>query len=463
MRIVKNINFIEGRERVVTDTEILQQKELLLSFGEELQSNLGLKSNPITFSNKGIKIRDVCGSFTISGIQYSILPKFINIKEEDITQKSFKIAFDDFLYFCKDLKSNMVYITKKGYYKELWSNNLIDYLAAIYINSLEEAIEKYPLSWYNKKVAALSYVKGKILIEKEIKKLGMYDGKVWCSYSSFQENNKFNSLLIWACEYFRSKLTKIATIGHIEEIMSYYVNVDTNILSYSLVRNLTLPRQYGDYEEAFNIAKGLYLNASFGSISGTNNIYGIVLNTERCFQSFISGCCSAASRNLGYKHFAQKQKKLAQSIIGVESSFYTIPDDIVVADSSTIILDAKYKLLSLSDEGGRSREKGRRKPISQDFYQMISSCISYDTNVAVMLYPKAIDSPIIDTNWRVINPVNNKYINIFAIPIDLTICDDTKRSRIDLVHKFEATINLALQKLLSDQVDTLKRKEEIHG
>ena len=73
-------------------------------------------------------------------------------------------------------------------------------------------------------------------------------------------------------------------------------------------------------------------------------------------------------------------------------------------------MDAKYKVLS-------SDNKYKRKPVREDFYQMISSCIAYNSSEAILVYPLSSNFPT--QAWETVQTVNGKKIVVRTIGIDI--------------------------------------------
>ena len=196
---------------------------------------------------------------------------------------------------------------------------------------------------------------------------------------------------------------------------------------------MILPKQYNSYKECFEMAKNLYLNINIGYMKGSTELYGLIINMEKCFEKFVSGAVKKASTQLGYKHYSQKQRILAESTNN-KRNFYTRPDDIIETEDKIIIMDAKYKLLS-------EKSNHKNKPINSDFYQMIASCIAYNSNVAVLFYPRAKEEPVEEEKWKVINPINGDYIMIFMLPIN--IIANNIDLKYQIINKFKEVIKLA--------------------
>lgn len=430
---MNNINLVENSQYKLDSSLSKKQKEEIIELGEKIKGKFSLRNNPIVIKNGFIKVNSICGSFVVGDIQINIIPKFINVSQEKIDKEIFQFAIKEFLSFCGKLENNIVYISDNGLLKNLWCNNVIEYMANDFIKCVTKSLEKYPISWYNKKKSQLNYIKGNIIIEKEINKIGLFDGKTWCKYTAFENNNKFNALLKWTCNFFISRINNYNIIRKLENIKLHFANVNTNILNQSIVKNMILPKQYNFYKECFEIAKNLYLNINIGYMKGSTELYGLIINMEKCFEKFVSGAVKKASTQLGYKHYSQKQRILAESTNN-KRNFYTRPDDIIETEDKIIIMDAKYKLLS-------EKSNHKNKPINSDFYQMIASCIAYNSNVAVLFYPRAKEEPVEEEKWKVINPINGDYIMIFMLPIN--IIANNIDLKYQIINKFKEVIKLA--------------------
>lgn len=142
---------------------------------------------------------------------------------------------------------------------------------------------------------------------------------------------------------------------------------------------------------------------------------GYAINMERSFENIVCFYSKMAAHLCGFRHKPQATKQLAASPKNGDYAYDVRPDDLISKGNKCLIMDAKYKALSMQD-------KNKKKPSRDDFYQMISSCIAYDCHEAVLIYPETVDFPLL--TWRTDKTVNGNNIIVRAETIDLGSDDE---------------------------------------
>ena len=433
------IHLVEGDIKYIDEFFLTNYKADLENLSTDIKNSLGLRYLPIDINRNKLKIRGICGSLSINGLNIHILPKFCSVENDNLNDNTFKIAMNECLNLCKDIRPGMYYISNRGKFNSIDNKRLYNNLGEKFIEEISKAMKIQKINWHNKVIAESTYIRGRILIEKELNKYGLNNGKVWCKYSSLQFDNKYNSLIRWACDHLYKNCSSINIKTKINNIRESFSNVKTSNLNKVIVQNMKLPKQYYCYESTFEICKNLYLQNSVGMFKGSHNVEGVILNTERIFESFVSGCMEKISRRLHLEHKSQQQKKIIEHVYGLKSNFYTKPDDILIKDKKILLIDAKYKNISAINKNFKS------KPQSLDIYQMISSCIAYKTDKVILYYPKNIDNSTEKTKWKVVNDINGKHIEIYMMPIDLFIRNqDNNNTQEILIESMEEIIKEVL-------------------
>ena len=157
---------------------------------------------------------------------------------------------------------------------------------------------------------------------------------------------------------------------------------------------------------------------------------------ERSFENIVSYYSRIAAHRCGLSHKPQASKQLAAAPEGTYLAYEVRPDDLITKGSNNLVVDAKYKVLSLQD-------KTSRKPSRDDFYQMISSCIAYECHEAVLIYPETVNFPYL--SWKTDKTVNGFQITVKSEAINISVDDESLINKIEEIIMntdfFEETVN----------------------
>lgn len=382
-----------------------------INIGVQIKNELGLISNPIEFlSSDKLRIGNIIGNIALNNTNIIILPKFLDALDYEIESNIIiKKLFARTIKCAAGSLGSTVYFSKNAVVDN--QSLFFDVLAKYYFDILSKALKKFNISLYEECTEKVKTIKGHVLIQKQLSQ-PIVDEKTWCRFKRMTNNNIFNQLLYWACKYI-CELTSNFELKRKMLALSMEFPQTTDLLNRQAVNSLRVPRQFFEYEECIELAKGLYLD-NYGKkerLGSGKHISGYIINMERSFENIVCFYSKHASISLGYAHKSQAVMKLASSKINNDLDFYVKPDDLISSKGRHLIVDAKYKALSLLGNDNK------RKPSRDDFYQMVSSCIAYNSSEAVLIYPITNNFP--QDTWDTINNVNGYPITVRSAAIDL--------------------------------------------
>lgn len=399
--------FVENETTQVTEEQLESLRDLI-SISDHMRRELGLRSNPMQVTGESIRFNGVSARVTFNDIELIVRPKIM--KEKDSAKSEDSYLRDLYLKIIKTCRGNLnsvVYFTSMAT-ESILDENFVDCIAQYYYEKLYYAIKKLPIVVYYQKEEKRSTIKGKVLIQKELRS-PIRDGKTWCRYKVLSQDNLYNALLKWCCGYFADKVSSRTLKS---KLLKVYAELEGNEeeLTASLVRSSRLPRNFDAYKEPYRIARDIYLySKQTKKLKNSKDFCGYFINMETAFENIVCYYTEQLSTKKKLLHIPQADRLLAVSDNdpGVQD-FHVRPDDLLVKDDSSLIIDAKYKYLAESD-----------KPSREDFYQMIASCIAYKTNEAILIYPQNKESDIYNMSWSVDNPLDGNRYSISANKINI--------------------------------------------
>ncbi len=379
----------------------------LLEIGTQVKEKLGLMAPPIQHvSGSKIYIGSVIGNLSLNNTHIIISPKVPN----DATDPTavVKALYERTLKCSIGSLGSTIYFARNSI---VGSDELfIDILASLFISSLNLALRGSRIMQYEEKTEKCRTVKGRILMGKQLSQ-PILDEKTWCRFNFMSDNNIYNQLLYWACKYLSAGVHNFDLKRKLLLLSKEFTN-QSDLLSVYAVKNLRFTRQFAEYIDALSIARNLFIGAGGKKESGNagKQICGYVINMERAFENIVSYFSTAVAIKLGLSHKGQASIRFATANGNYDYDYDIRPDDLISDGTKYLIMDAKYKVLS-------SDSRFKRKPSRDDFYQMISSCIAYNSPEAILVYPLTAKFP--QQTWNTVQTVNGKKISVSSIGIDI--------------------------------------------
>lgn len=417
-----NFDFIENCDHPFDD-EIIKYSRQIFNIGRKIKKELGLRKNPFTITDETFRVDSIAGSISLGNIHINIWPKNFKVngiekRNSEILKKLYRRVFET----CGKSFNKTIYISKYKSINEV-DCDFIHAISEEFVEELENAVKHIKITSYETKIEKRQSIRGKILVQKELKN-PILEPKTWCKYKELSEDNNSNRLLLWCCKYLMVIVSDFKIRNRLGQLIQQFSNVNVKSLDLNFVNRLIVPRQYNIYSKCLNIARNLFLNnynrKEVDSQEG--KIFGYIINMEKAFENIVGFYVESAARKLGLEYRGQYEEQLADSSTG--GKYSVRPDDVVISSKGTLIIDAKYKLQIISENINKP------KPSREDFYQMIATCIAYNTYNAILIYPEIFDSSKCEHSWEVDNIINDKKITIMSRQIDIISQKDTLESRL---------------------------------
>ena len=417
--------FIENQNLEMTEEQKAFLHELF-AISADIKQKLGMRSMPIQMvDDNTTRFEGIVANIKYGNIHLVVKPKISQVARTHYTDDELmRILYLRTIKTCKsDLKS-VIYYTNMSADDDA-DNSFIDCVAQYFLEKFEYARQRMPSVTYVKHEEKRSTIKGKILLQRELMS-PKTDGKTWCKYKVLNEDNKYNALLKWCCDY----LTKNVEMKSIKRRLldaSDSLGAQNFSLSKSNVKIMKLPRNFDAYRECFLIAHNMFLyrNQDMSFQKTSRKPCGYVIKMEKAFENIVCFYTNRYASNNGLLHRSQADEILAKTPDN-DTNFevHVIPDDLLIDNDKKLIVDAKYKRLEVW-----------KKPEREDFYQMIAHCLAYSTGEAVLIYPGLYESDNDMKTWVVTHKVNGHELSIYAGKIDVFSDDTAIVNQIDTIIK----------------------------
>lgn len=323
-----------------------------------------------SFSGNGhyLQAKSYVGTIqTKSGYSIEILPKIYNDKNEDHSKEIF-LQLLRMLYKLPSFK----HIEKAHFQNEKMP--LLEIFISMFLDEVSLILKKGIKSDYIPKSENLHYLKGKLLVNEQIKRNYIHKERFFVDYDEYTPNRVENRLIKSTLKYLlniSSSFENIRLLRMYQEHMysvEYSKNYDMDFRSCK-----TNTRGMEHYKNALIWAKVFLKKESFSSFSGDTIAFSILYPMEKLFENYMEHILKEEYPNYtvhaqnGEKTFVKEKDK---KLFGVRPDFI-----LKEKDEIKIIADAKWKII---DEN---------KNFSQnDFYQLFTYKHIYNPKKALRLY-----------------------------------------------------------------------------
>lgn len=332
------------------------------------------------------------------------------------------------IHFSAKVKSNLFYMLsflkdeKEFHYdpdiiidiKE--GRNFFDILGKLFLNELEEIFEKGFFKKYVRKEDNLSFLKGKMLFNKQLINDIRKTPKFYCSYEDLTYDNLENQIVLKATALLiplirfndktKSDLIRYRYILSEEVSLRNVLPEECNRVQYS---------KLNDYYEPIIQFSRAVLQYHFirSAHKGTSKGFNFIVNMNKVYEDFITEIVKElVNEDPAFADYVVEKQKRFDSLVK-ERDVVTKPDVILRKRNSTeypLLIDAKYK----------------RQENNADYYQVIAYALAIKSvKTCLLVYPvtdekDTIREFTIDTESF---GLKRPGIKIYIIKVDLFLDD----------------------------------------
>jgi len=322
-----------------------------------------------------IKAKQYVGFVAVDNKVIQVLPKvFQECNYEDMDKI---IAFIKMMNFAYDLNIKEQELAEV---KNISSTPAI-YEVFIYLfaYSLLNEIERGFYREYVRVREEKKFLKGKLLVDKQIRKLPHQRHRFSIEYHEFTENNLLNQIFYYT-SYISLKKTKwLINKKLLSELMLIFDGIKLRKINIHDFKRVHFTRLNERFKKSFNLAK--IILSAFGEVDGEDAI-GFFVDMNDLFEKFIF---SILSKSLNVEIRYQEKFNLFKEVSGIKD-IEQRPDYVVYENNKPLlVLDAKYTEIK--------RENGK-PTLPPDMLRQVYTYAKYysknNRNVsAVLIFPKS--------------------------------------------------------------------------
>lgn len=300
---------------------------------------------------------------TKSGLTIEILPKIANKNDAEISKA----------VFIKMLKTLKNFPFKSSNLASLKTQNLplLEIFISMFLCELEALVKKGIKSDYVALEENLNFLKGKLNINKQIKRNSIHKERFYVEYSEFLSDIKINRIIKTTLQFLYKKSNSSKNQQKIRELLFIFDEVSECEDYKNFFAKLVINRQIKHYEQTLLWCKIFLLNNSFTPHKGDDLAFALLFDMNALFESYVGDFIKKKFSGTILQH---SEKHLVE-----DPKSFKLRPDIFLKDK--FIADTKWKIISSKDD------------ISQaDLYQLYAYGKKHPCDGKLhLIYPKIDD------------------------------------------------------------------------
>jgi len=324
-----------------------------------------------------LKSKNYCGIINFNNQDYFLLPKISKDNEQNLD------IFTYMFIYAYDLNVKNEDISSA---KNLKTDNILEVFIQLFAKNLLKEFQKGIYKNYITKEENLKVLKGKYLIDENLK-YNFNNSNIYCSYDEFSVDNELNRFFLFVIKTLlhytkNKKLLKMCELI-LDEVTYFHIDINSFKISFN--------RLNSRYKNSFEFALML-LQKIIPTFSSGEKSFAFLFDMNELFEKFIGNIFKSIDKTTKL----QTQKRFGNLLL---------KPDIIFQDT---IIDTKYKVI-----------KEKNDISTADKYQMFVYGMNFEYKNTMLLYPKHNNH--IDIQSLKLG-IDDKEINLDLKSVDL-FCD----------------------------------------
>lgn len=256
--------------------------------------------------------------------------------------------------------------------------NLFEIIAYLFTSKLSAELRKGLVRSYRREHGELQLVRGKIDIQRQLRRESMMQPGISCIYDEFEVNNLLNLVLKTGLQIVKSRSVISSTKKQALNSLMLMDEVKLVPIVVEHLDRIRFDRTNRRYQHSYQLAKLLINRSSPLFSQGNSNNSSILFKMNELFEAYIAYLVRKNWKEVTIQDRSHKLLVKSSTDRGV---FQLEPDILVVnRQRKCIIIDTKWKTI----HSDRFRHGVKR----EDFYQMYAYLTRYkDVSEVILLYP----------------------------------------------------------------------------
>lgn len=353
---------LPGQDRLST-----AEAELLSAYSE-------IRRGFCARGHQSVRLANYAGLLNLGGRMLEVLPKIESVQES-------KEACRGVLMRLLRMAEKLPIETFEGADHELRHGTLLDVFISAYFAEVAKLLRGGLLRRYQSWEEDLPMIRGRLLLDRQIRTHGMRPDRLACRFDEFTADNDWNRVLKTALGCVKRQISSLPLRRRWAELWPAFDEVAVLPEAGHVFGKLSPDRQVARYARAVCWARWIVSALTPNIRIGTRQAPGLLFDTNRLFEQAVAKRLGSALSGREDSLWLRTQvggKFLARvrdiGIIGLR------PDLIVMdGDHPIVIGDTKWKCI-----GSRN---GYLEPSPEDVYQMLAYVAAFRCPDVALIYP----------------------------------------------------------------------------
>lgn len=343
----------------------------------ELAASQHVPSHSWSWGRNGIRWRQFCGVVQLGNLTLEILPK-LNSSEADWQGRSLLVRMLAAVGQIKIYAGTTASIAAQRY-------SLLDLFILEFCSQLESLTRAGRPRDYRQRQANLSVVKGKLLIEQQIKHNLVHQERVFCRHDEFSEDILLHQVIKFCLRFLLAKCGGQQARQAVMRQLHQHDGITDRYCSLDTLEAIHLNRSNNQYEGILAWCRVFLAGQHPDVSSGQHSLFSMLFDMNVLFERWVATKMRPVLARQGLRLKEQQPRRfLAIREDSGQEVFQTRPDMAIYdAEGKLVeIWDAKWKLLKQHDS--------KLGIAQQDMYQLTSYANLYGVSRLALFYPACV-------------------------------------------------------------------------
>lgn len=301
--------------------------------------------------------------FTPDGTQIEVLPKIgrkLDGEDGQARARNSLLNMLSTLGTFRHIRTNSANLSKSRM-------PLLEVFIGQFLDSVNVLIKKGLRSDYIGRENNLSFLKGKLLVSKQLKKNSINKHKFYVEHDEFILDRPVNRLIHLALNKVSTYSSSVVNQKLAKELLFAFTDIPISKNIKSDVSAVKLDRGMNYYKEPFNWAKLIIEGFSPLTMRGCSYASSLLFPLESVFESYVASVIAA---QLPQNMHLKPQANVESLVSFNKRKLFRLQPDLLITDNEnrTAVLDTKWKLIDITKDNGSDKFG-----LSQtDLYQMFA-------------------------------------------------------------------------------------------
>ena len=334
-----------------------------------------LPGGAVRWGHKEVRFAQYCGVIGLGRDTIEVLPKIYG--KGDAPEAGRRVLLR-MLYLARHMKISPV--GAAGI--DLQHHHLLDVFIRHFCEELFAQLRKGALLRYVHREDNLPVLRGRLLIDRQLKLNSGHQGRLYCTFDELVEDNMYNQYIKCALRVVHGQARSLAAKRPATELLYRFDGVRDR--RPEECRNWKLPerRDTKRFESVFRQCGWFLSGLGQDVATGEKQSLSVLFDMNQLFEEFITAKLRKETRHASFRMWAQGPRRHLVSEADGRLRFSMKPDITFLEPGGkvTAVLDTKWKVLD-SDADKYDISQG-------DLYQMIAYGMRYRCSNLTLIYPK---------------------------------------------------------------------------